>query len=269
MVEFVFFVGFFQAGMSAKCAEEVNLRGNWGKKIGVLTPATNLTVENELWSMCVSDATIATARIPIDKVEWNTDQDLEDFVKGVMRSIPLAADLAKQVQPDALLLAISISNLWGGLKSNADIKSQIKERSGVELFTPVDAMREGLAVFSAKKIGVVTPYPEIADRKVEDFFEELDIEVLAQEGLRCKSSLEIGEVPPLRIKRALEKVRVEGIDAIAILGTDLKVARLVAEYEDLLGVPIVAVNICTWWFTLRSIGIPTRMKGFGALLEKY
>ena len=43
---------------------------NWGLKIGVMTPGTNLTVEEEFWSMRVRDATMATARIVIDEVDW-------------------------------------------------------------------------------------------------------------------------------------------------------------------------------------------------------
>jgi maleate cis-trans isomerase len=60
----------------------------WGVKFGVLTPATNLTVEDELWSMRVDGATVATARIVIDQVEWRAPQDLATFVEGVEKRIP-------------------------------------------------------------------------------------------------------------------------------------------------------------------------------------
>ncbi|HEY1016484.1 MAG TPA: hypothetical protein VGE07_27485 [Herpetosiphonaceae bacterium] len=242
---------------------------NWGRKIGVLTPATNLTVEEELWSMRQPGATLATARIVIEQVQWREPADLRRFVEGVVAAIPAAAAQAAQAAPDLLLLGISISVLWDGLGGNQALKARIREQTGLELVTPVDALERALRLFGAAKIGVVTPYPELADGKVVEFFAELGVEVLAQRGLRCRSSLEIGEVAAEPIRQAFAEVCVPGVEALVQLGTDLKAGRVGAQAEAELGVPVICVNPATWWHALRSLGISAPIEGWGALLARH
>ena len=242
---------------------------NWGKKIGLLTPATNLTVEDELWSMRAEDVTIATARIVIDQVDWKTEKDLERFVLGVAERLPETTARVMQAQPDGLLLGISSSNLWGGVKTNTEMKARAKRDTGLELTTPVDAMIEGLDVFKARRIGVVTPYPELADAQVVSFFKEIGVDVVAQKGLRCKSARDIGQVPPSVMRKALRSVCVQGVEALVTLGTDLKISRVAAEAERWLGLPVLAVNATTWWCALRHQGVSARLPGWGMLLEEH
>lgn len=245
------------------------MSGNWGKKIGVLTPGTNLTVEHELWSMRVDGATIATARIMIEQIQWKTDDDLRKFVEGVTNQLPATTAQVMQVQPDILLLGIASSPLWDGLKGNKQIKQRAKKDTGLDLITPVDAMERALKVYGAKKIGVITPYPELADAKVVQFFAEFGVEVIAQKGLRCKSAQEIGEVPPAVVRAAFQEVCVPGVDVLAQLGTDLNTAVVAAQAELWLGKPVLAVNTTTWWCTLRHLGIKTQLQGWGSLLAEH
>ena len=239
---------------------------NWGLKIGVLTPATNLTVEEELWSMRVRGVTQATARIVIDTVDWTAPDGIEKFVKNVNERLPETAARVMQAQPDVLLLGISSSNLWGGLKSNDAIKAAIRDQTGLEMVTPVDAIVRIAHLYSVRRIGVVTPYPEAADARVVEFFSEFGVEVVAQKGLRMTSPVAIGEVSEATLRAALTEVCRPGIDALFQLGTDLKMARVAAQAEGWLGKPTISVNTATWWHALRSSGISEQIEGWGDLL---
>lgn len=241
----------------------------WGVKLGVLTPATNLTVEEELWSMRVPGATIATARIIIDQVEWKVPADLEKFVDGVRRRIPDAIEHVRQVRPDALVLGISISVLWGGTKGNDDLKARVLADTGLQLYTAVDAVIEAVRVLGVGAVGVVTPYPEIADAKVTEFFDEIGVKVVAQKGLRATSPGGIGEIPASEMRSALRDVAVPGAEALVTLGTDLHISRLAAQAEGWLGLPSIAVNAATWWYALRRSDIDTQLQGWGCLLGEH
>jgi maleate isomerase len=243
--------------------------GNWGTKIGVLTPGTNLTVESELRALAVPSATVATARIHIDHIKWEKPDDLRRFVDGVNAHIaPTAAELM-QVKPDILLLAIASSPLWGGVDGNAAIKERIKSQTGLEMITPVDAVHAALNLLNANRISVVTPYPQIADDKVVAFFNELGVQVIAQQSLRAGSAQEIGEVALADIVAAFRAACVPGIDAIVQLGTDLRTAVVAAQAELWLGLPALAANTTTWWHTLRQAGIDTQVAGWGVLLGQH
>lgn len=242
--------------------------GIWGVKFGLLTPATNLTVEDEYWSMRVPGATLATARIVIDQVQWQQPGDLATFVQGVERRIPDAIAHAMQCQPDALMLGISISVLWGGLDGNEALKAKVKADTGLQLFTAVDALVAGLAAIGAKRVGVVTPYPQLADKPVADFFTSIGVEVLAQKSLRAPSATAIGEIPPAQLRQALKDAAVPGVQALVALGTDLKISRIAAQAEDWLGLPSVAVNAATWWLALRGMGVRAQLPDWGVLLRE-
>jgi maleate isomerase len=242
---------------------------NWGIKIGVLTPGTNLTVESELSDMRVSSATVATARINIKQIAWNTQDDLRKFVEGVTENLPATSAQLMQILPDVLVLGISISPLWDGLKGNSAIKARAKRDTGLDMITPVDAVEQALTKLMARRIGVLTPYPEIADDKVVEFFAELGVEVVAQKGLRCKSAQDIGEVPLGVIAAGFREVCVDGVDAVIQLGTDLKTAAVASQARLWLNKPVLAINTTTWWATLRHVGIRTAMPNWGILFEQF
>lgn len=243
--------------------------GIWGVKFGVLTPATNLTVEDEYWSMRVDGATISTARIVIDQVDWRVPDDLGKFVAGVKNRIPDAISHVMQAKPDALVLGISISVLWGGLKGNEELKARVKADTGLQLFTAVDAIIAGLAAIGAKRVAVVTPYPELADQAVNAFFDEIGATVLSQKSLRARSAQAIGEIPPADMRQAMKDAKVPGAEAIVTLGTDLRISRIAAQAEDWLGLPTIAVNAATWWLALRGMGVPARLTDWGVLLRDH
>lgn len=245
------------------------LAPNWGLKVGVMTPGTNLTVEEEFWSMRVRDATMATARIVIDEVDWTQPNGLEKFVKAVNARLPETAKRVAQVAPDILTVGISSSNLWGGLAGNDDIKKKIEHETGIPVVTPVDAVVKIAALYGVRKIGVITPYPEVADEKIVAFFAEFGVEVVAQKGLRITSPLKIGEVPPEVLIDALRQVDVPEAEAFFQLGTDLRFARIAAEAETWLGRPTVSINTATWWHTLRSAGNTRQLTGWGNLFAEH
>lgn len=242
---------------------------NWGTKIGVLTPGTNMTVEEELWSMRVPGATIATARIQIDATDWSKPDGIKKFVEGVNDRLPEAAKSAMQVEPALLMLGISSSNLWGGLAGNEEIKEKIYQQTGREMITPVDALVKIADLYGVKSVGVVTPYPEAANDKVTQFFSEFGVSILAQRGLKITSPIKIGEVSEQTLREALRMVCVDGVEALFQLGTDLKMAKLAAQAEGWLGKPTFSVNTATWWRTVRSAGIDAKLDGWGSLFADH
>ena len=59
------------------------------------------------------------------------------------------------------------------------------------------------------------------------------------------------------------------LDAIGQAGTDLAMADLADEAERWLGIPVIAINVATYWSALRANGIGDRVEGFGSLLAEH
>ena len=240
----------------------------WGLKAGLLTPATNLTVESELSNIRVNDVTVSASRIIIDAVDWSSPEGLQKFVEGVNKRLPETIERL-QFKPQSLLLGISSSNLWGGLQSNKDLKDSIYDQCGLEITTPVDAYVAAQKTLGFKKIGVITPYPSIADERIVDFFAEFGVEVVQQNSFRCTNAIEIGEVSEADLIEMVKKTDTADCDAILQLGTDLRMARVAAISETWLGKPVLSVNTATWWHYLRQNNIQTKVRNWGSLLQDY
>jgi acyl-CoA synthetase (AMP-forming)/AMP-acid ligase II len=61
----------------------------------------------------------------------------------------------------------------------------------------------------------------------------------------------------------------EGVEAFVHVGTNLPVSALTPAIEAEFGKPLIGVNVATYWWALRRLGIQDPLPGFGVLAEKY
>jgi maleate isomerase len=119
-----------------------------------------------------------------------------------------------------------------------------------------------------KKIGIITPYTPVGDAQVRRFFEDLGYEVVVLKGLSSPSPMMIAHETPQTLKRAALDVS-DGADAVIQCGTNLAFAKVAAMAEFWLEKPVIAINTATYWHALRTMGVPDKVQGFGALLEQH
>jgi maleate isomerase len=132
------------------------------------------------------------------------------------------------------------------------------------------ACAEALRKFpQVRSIGILTPYQPVGDAQVAHFFEENGWRVGALHSLKRPSEVLIGHATEKDLRDGLQTLASKGVDAIVQAGTDLAMADLAGEAERWLGIPVIAINVATYWSALRANGIADRMRGFGALLAEH
>ena len=57
--------------------------------------------------------------------------------------------------------------------------------------------------------------------------------------------------------------------AIVAFGANLPFAKLADETERWLDKPVLAINTCIYWWSLRQNGINDKIEGFGSLLQDH
>ena len=119
------------------------------------------------------------------------------------------------------------------------------------------------------RIGVLTPYQPVGDAQVAGFFEENGWRVTAVHSLRRPSEVLIGHATEADLRDGLKTLAAKGVDAIVQAGTDLAMADIAGEAERWLGIPVIAINVATYWSALRACGIDDRVAGFGTLLAEH
>lgn len=238
-------------------------------RFGVIAPSTNTIVEQDLADIAPDGVTFHTGRMYISNPNLGSNEAFEELLVQIRESIRVAVRDVMTAKPTYLLMGMSAETFWGGLAGNEAFIERIRDQSGLEVSTGASACRNALEVVGARRISVFSPYQPVADDQVSSYFTEAGFDVKAVTGLRCPTATAIAEVGPGRLRRVVEALDDDSVDAIVQVGTNLSFVRQAAALEAELGKPVIAINTATLWHALRATGIDDRIDGFGQLLSEH
>jgi maleate isomerase len=240
----------------------------WRKKFGVLAPSTNTIVEPDFHAMAVRGVTSHMSRIHIRDQDLSSDEKMVRLLEQMGEEILFAIDRVMTAGVNYLIMAMSAETFWEGMEGNRAFVRRIEDHTGIRVASCASACQAALEAFQVNKIGVITPYQAVADDKIRRFFNDIGIEVVRLEGLRCPTALAIAEVSEDALRNHLQELDGDDIEAIVQMGTNLSMLRLADEAERWLGKPVIAINAATWWYALRQNDIQDRVYGCGRLLRE-
>jgi maleate isomerase len=196
-------------------------------------------------------------------------------------SAPDKYDLASLA---ATTQAIGRAIKWMGLGSSVDVaaygctsatvvvgEDAVKRRleaalPGVPNTTPITAALAALSHLGARRIALLTPYPEPIHRAVADYLDSRGLQIVDQATLRISVDREITEYPAEGLRAHILCLDRRGADAIFVSCTSLRIARAIGEIELAGGLPLVTSNQALAWHCLRLARRPASLAGFGCLL---
>ena len=238
--------------------------------IGVIIPSTNTTVEHDYNVMRPHGITFHTGRMYIEHPVADSDEAFEQLIAQIRASTEAAVRDVVTARIDHLVMGMSAETFWGGQEGNASFMARVSALAGgMAVTTGADACGVAARTLGVRRVAVVTPYQPVGDAEVRRFFEDIGLDIVALEGLRCPSATAIAEVPEDRLRRALQDLDGPDVEAIIQVGTNLSMLRLADEAERWLGKPVLAINAVTLWHALRSLGFTDRVEGAGSLLRDH
>ena len=265
-----------QTGTSGDAMKNVNLDDEkfpdamgWRAKFGVLTPAPNTIVENEFHEMAPLGVTNIVNRYYVPNQKVRSDDDWKLIMEHTRRNVANAVDALVQAQMDHLIMGMSSESFMGGVEGSMALRKELSERAGCGVTVGAEAAERAFERVGAKRIALLTPYYPVIDKNAVRYFTERGYEVVATEGLKCKSIIHVGSQRADTLIPAVKKLAEAKPDAIVQLGTNLRFAHIADEAERWLGLPVFSVGTAIYWTALRKMGINDRFPGFGSLLEKY
>jgi len=239
-------------------------------KLGIVIPSTNSIVQPETDSMRPRGVTNHISRIHIPDLPLTNDTEFARIMSAIEPDLYGAVDRVMSCKPGHVIMAMSIPTFWGGIAGAEQLRERLVARAGVPVTLGSLACAEALRTFpKVRSIGILTPYQPVGDAQVARFFEENGWTVGAMHSLKRPSEVLIGHAIEAELRDGLKTLAAKGVDAIVQAGTDLPIADLAGEAERWLGIPIIAINVATYWSALRANGIPDLVPGFGSLLSQY
>ncbi len=239
------------------------------KRIGIVVPSTNTTVQPECEPLRPPGVTNHIARSTIKERPLNTEQAFTEHMQMMREGTGAAIEQIMTCGPDHLIMGIALETFWGGVAQADTLQSELSQRAGVGVSMGSTASVAALKAFGARRIAVLTPHQQRGDDMVQAYLKEVGFDVVRLKGLKCLTPRAIAQVPFDDIRAALKELDGPDVDALLQLGTALPAVGLAAEAERQMGKPVLAVNAVTYWDALRRCGIEDRVQGCGRILEEF
>jgi len=250
------------------------------RKFGLLIPATNTSMEHELWSIIFNNpgpkglngVGIHTTNVmtPVPKLE--TEADLLEYKRQFLGGLQSAIDQALLAQPEYLIMGMSLEHIIAGIDGIRATMADVEARSNLSWATWHDAISAALGKFNAKRIGLISPFDKLGNENATKMFEDLGFEVVSSVGFSCANALHIAHIPDWAKEKAiLELLATEKnrIDAVVQCGTNMSMINVAEKLEPVIEIPVLGINAVTFWYALRETGFGTPLTGAGRLLREH
>jgi maleate isomerase len=220
------------------------------RKFGLIVPATNTSMEHELWSLVMRDDRLKgiglhTSAVVTPRPRLATEDDLVEYRRQFLDGLRSAVDAALLARPDAMIMGMSLEHILSGIEAVRAPVAEMEAYSGLRWATWHDAVAAALEKFGAKRIGILTPFDETGNANATRMFEDLGFEVIASFGFACANALDIAHVPDWAKEQAIvERLATPAnrLDAVVQCGTNMSLLDVTERLEPLIGMPILGIT---------------------------
>jgi len=231
------------------------------KRIGLLVPSSNSTVEAEFYRALPADVSLHVARLPLTQVNPDDIAGMSDPMKTESKKLA-SADV------DVIVLGAAAPSFLKGMGYDREVAQRIEDASGKPATTASTALLQSLAALGIKRVALGTAYTAKVTDIAVAFLRANGIEVVKTECMGLEDNLAIGR---LDVETAYDLgVRVDCPDAQAVvfLCTNWQSMAIIERLERKLGKPVLSSTQFSVWAALKKVGYEGRIEGYGRLLRE-
>ena len=234
----------------------------WRGMIGLIVPANNNVIMPEFYSALPEGMTAYETRMRVE------GELTFESVKKMIEDAELAADLLRQTGVDFIGYCCMGSTIIKGWDWERNLLGRFAPYAPHGVCSANSALRDALRALGARRIGLVTSYPESVNALAPDFFAAGGFKVTALAGSPVEDVGQVRWVAPERVYRRAREANFKDVDAVCLLATDVQTFPIIEPLERDIGLPVVTSNQALLWASLRAIGIEEPIAGLGKLLAK-
>ena len=232
----------------------------WHRRIGLIALATDFNSEQDLRRMYPNGVELFTNRVlnanPV------TLQNLRNMAGDISRA---AGGILPGFSLDAMIYGCTSGAVANGAK---EIEAMVHETCpGIPVTNPVSAALAAFSQLQGKRISILTPYTEEVNLEMAAYFNNHGIEVINIAGFGYENDIDMTAIPPLEIAAAASKVIAEDADLLFISCTAIRASLVIESIEQAIGKPVVTSNQALVWHSLKLVGYPHGIAGYGSLFQ--
>jgi maleate isomerase len=250
------------------------------RKFGLLIPATNTSMEHELWSIIFKNQGpgglggigLHTCSVLTPRPQLRTEEEILEYKRQFLGGLRAAVDTVLLSEPQYLIMGMSLEHIIRGLEGIRASMAEIEGYCGLAWATWHDAAKAALERYGAKRIGIITPFDRTGNESAIRMFEDLGFEVVSSVGFSCANALHIAHVPDWAKEKAIMELlatNANRLDAVVQCGTNMSMIDVAERLEPVIGIPVLGINATIFWYALRENGFGSSVHGAGRLLRDF
>lgn len=219
--------------------------------VGIGVPQANPTVEQEMFALRPAGVSLVATRLTSRDPELK--QRLKDYIE-------LTTDFAGQyddLQVDAYGIACTGSSYLLGNADEQRVLAAAADALGYPVFSAAGAIQQTLQQLGARRIAIVSPYPQWLADLARIFwttagFEVVDLLSVTVRGANVHGIYALSSGAALEVALQLDK---NAVDAILLTGTGMPTLGAIQPLRDAMGVPVLTSNLCLLSALARTLGV--------------
>lgn len=233
-------------------------------RLGMITPSSNTTLEPVTYRLLDgADVTAHFARVPVTRIALDEGADAQ-FEPAPM--VAAAGQLA-EARVDAIAWN-GTSGSWLGVERDQALAAAITQDTGIPATTSTLALMAACSAFGVRRLGLALPYTQdVADRMVATYARSGITAALDAEPFGVSDNEAFGRIPPADVAQQIRRAATGGIQAVAVVCTNVHGAEVVDDLERALGIPVFDSVTATLWHAMEVAGTPSCLAGQGTLLH--
>lgn len=237
------------------------------KKIGMLTPSSNTTLEPICSNMVCGLEKLVTmhyGRFKVTKISLEDDALAQFDFEPMIEASKLLADA------DVDIIAWNgTSGGWLGFDVDRKLCKTIEKETGIPAITSMLSQIKAFEEDGVKSIHLITPYTEDINRLLIQEYQKCGIEVINSVCLQQSINRSFALVPKEKIENMFEEVCKKPADGISVVCTNLPAMWSVPKMEKKYGIKVYdTINVVVWDALKRLEISPSCVKGWGMLFEE-
>lgn len=225
-------------------------------RVGQLYPSGGIC-DHEVQLMAPEGVRFLTTRVPFERT--GVADDLR-FANAVVEH----SELLAHAQVELIAVNCTAATMMAG---PAALTHAVTARTGIPAVTTIDAVLNALRLMGIRRPALVTPYVAEVVKAEIAFLADHGVEVVRTAGRPCETPVAQGNITPEEWVDTVAALATDDIDGVLISCAGVQIASVIAQLEELTGLPVVTSNQALLWWVLRTLRIDAEIGGYGRLFQ--
>ncbi|HJQ61676.1 MAG TPA: hypothetical protein VJ834_02360 [Burkholderiales bacterium] len=231
------------------------------RRIGLLVPSSNTTVEPEFYRALPPHISLHVARLNLTRIT-------PDAILGMVADLDAQSRNLATADVDVIVLGATAPSFLKGLGYDREIAQRIEAGTGKRATTTSTALIEAMRHLKLQRVVLGSAYDEKVNGIARGFLEANGATVLDAQGLGLVDNLVVGrleEGSAYELARRIDQPEAEGI---VLACTNWRTMGVIERLEQDLHKPVISTTQVSIWAALRMLGEVQGIAGYGRLLRE-